>query len=100
MSFLMALEGAPMARDQCAVVIDTDAIGINLHRDGLAGQARRHRIVVGVEGDPELTAGADIEDAIVLLHAARCASLISPRYTTCRCTMPPWRVRQFSTTLQ
>src|SRR6516162_7408855 len=33
-------------------------------------------------------------------HANSCESLISPRYSTCRCTMRPPATRVFSTTLQ
>ena len=33
-------------------------------------------------------------------HANSCMSLISPRYSTCRCTTRPRAVRVFSTTLQ
>ena len=38
--------------------------------------------------------------SIDLRHASSCESLISPRYSTCRCTTRPPPTRLFSTTLQ
>ena len=60
---LMALERTAMAGDQFAVVIDTDAIRIDLHRHRSSRQAGGNRIAIALERDPELSVGTNAQDA-------------------------------------
>ena len=60
---LMALERTTMAGDQFAVVIDTDAIRIDLHRHRSSRQAGGDRIAIALERDPELSVGTHAQDA-------------------------------------
>lgn len=60
---LMALERTAMAGDQFTVVIDTDAIRIDLHRHRSSRQAGGDGIAIAFERDPELSVGTNGQDA-------------------------------------
>ena len=53
---------ADMAGDESLLVIDAEPVRKRLERQRMAGGARRHRIAVGLEGDPELAVGLHRED--------------------------------------
>ena len=61
---------------------------------------RRCRPILGEQRDLSGLLAALVEASIVWHHAARWLSLISPRYSTCRCTVRPPDTRRFSTMLQ
>src|SRR5271165_3185827 len=84
---------APLPRPAQLQLRQLDADNRSVRQLSFAAVFRKQRQRAGCAAPSSKT-------AIDRRHANSCVSLISPRYSTCRCAMRPPATRMFSTTLQ
>ena len=58
---LVAIEAAKMPGDEPVLMVNTEPLGIGLHREPLARELGRHRVAVGIQSDAELSGRAQVE---------------------------------------